>query len=55
MTEFIVNCYRENRISAKTGNSYQVLVLEFDNGYKLEQFLSNEQQFILSNVPLINK
>ena len=52
MTEFIMDCYRENRVSNKTGNPYQVLVLVFENGYKLEQFLSNEQQFILADVPL---
>lgn len=44
--------YRENRVSKKTGNAYQVLVLVFENGYKMDTFLSNEQQYILNEVPL---
>ena len=47
----IKECYREKKVS-KVGNEYQVLVLIFDNGYKLEQFLNNEQIYILSEIPL---
>lgn len=51
----IVECYRENRVSHKKGTTYQVLVLCFDNGYQMDVFLSNEQQFIISNVvPSVN-
>lgn len=51
----VVECYRENRISQKKGTLYQVLVLCFENGYKMDVFLSNEQQYILANVvPLAN-
>ena len=49
-----VVCYRENRVSKKSGNLYQVLVVVFPNGYKFESFLSAEQQFILSDSPVIN-
>lgn len=43
--------YREEKTSKK-GNVYQVLVMVFDNGYKLEQFLTNEQIFILGHIPV---
>lgn len=43
--------YREERTS-KAGKQYQVLCLVFENGYMYENFLSNEQQYILSDVPL---
>ena len=43
--------YREERTS-KAGNAYQVLCVVFENGYKYESFLSNEQQYILAEVPL---
>ena len=50
----LVKCYRENRVS-KQGNAYQVLVLQFQNGYKMDVFLNNEQQYILSNeAPCVN-
>lgn len=52
--EFVRDMYREERTSAKTGKQYQVLVIKFENGYELDVFLSNEQKFILSDVPLIN-
>lgn len=46
--------YREERTS-KAGRKYQVLCIEFENGYTLEQFLSNEQQYILADVELIKE
>lgn len=48
--EAIVSCHRERRVSAKKGTTYEVLVLNFDNGYKLDTFLTNEQLFILKDV-----
>lgn len=47
----VKDVYREVRIS-KAGNQYQVLCIVFENGYKYENFLSNEQQYILSDVPV---
>ena len=46
--------YREER-NSKAGRKYQVLCIEFENGYTLEQFLSNEQQYILADVELIKE
>lgn len=54
MNKLIKEVYRENRVSKKTGNVYQVLVIVFQNGYKFEQFINNEQQWALSLVPLAN-
>lgn len=48
----VTKVYREQRVS-KAGREYQVLVMVFENGYKLETFLSNEQQYILAGVELI--
>lgn len=42
--------YKDNRTS-KAGKPYTVLVIVFENGYKLETFLNNEQNFILRDVP----
>lgn len=33
--------------SAKTGNNYTVLVVEFSNDYKFTGFLNDDQKFIL--------
>ena len=44
--------YREQRVSKKSGNSYEVIVFVFENGYKFESFLNNEQAFILHEVPV---
>ncbi|MBQ3136099.1 MAG: hypothetical protein IJB74_01320 [Clostridia bacterium] len=53
--EVLVSCYREKRHSEKKGTDYEVLVLIFENGYKMDVFLNNEQQFIIGSVvPLIN-
>lgn len=46
----IKDCYRETRKSTKSGKDYTVLVLCFENGYKLDTFLTNEQNFILKDV-----
>ena len=46
----VVQAYMEERISKKSGNKYVVLVLEFENGYQTDVFLSNEQKFILQPV-----
>lgn len=46
----VVEAYMEERISKKSGNKYVVLVLEFENGYSTDVFLSNEQKFILQSV-----
>lgn len=40
----------EQRTSKKSGNSYNVLIIEFENGYKFETFLNNEQYFIIANI-----
>lgn len=50
----VKDVYREERVSKK-GNTYQVIVFVFENGYKLDSFLNNEQQYILVDVPLIVK
>lgn len=47
----IKEVFREKKVS-KNGNDYQVLVIVFENGYKLEHFLNNEQIYILNDVPL---
>ena len=53
--EVLVSCYREKRHSEKKGRDYEVLVLIFENGYKMDVFLSNEQQFIIGSVvPRVN-
>lgn len=50
----VVEAYMEERISKKSGNEYIVLVLEFENGYTTDVFLSNEQKFILQSiVPIV--
>lgn len=49
--KLVKDMYRENRTS-KAGKQYQMLVTVFENGYVLETFLSNEQQYILAAVPL---
>lgn len=35
---------------SKAGKEYFVLVITFENGYKFETFLNNEQAFIITNV-----
>lgn len=48
-----VQCYREMRVSQKSGKPYQVLVVLFPSGYRFEPFINNEQSFCMSDVPLI--
>lgn len=53
--EVLVSCYREKRHSERKGTDYEVLVLIFENGYKMDVFLNNEQQFIIGSVvPCVN-
>lgn len=35
---------------SKIGNAYHTLSMEFENGYKFETFLNNEQYFIISQL-----
>lgn len=49
-----VVCYRENRVSNKSGKIYQVLIVVFPNGYRFESFLNNDQQFLLQEAPIFN-
>lgn len=49
----VKNLYKEKRQSKKTGNSYVVLCIEFENGYILETFLTREQEYILNDVPTL--
>lgn len=51
----VKDVYREERVSSKSGRLYQVIVLVFENGYKFEAFLNDEQQFILNQIPLRKK
>lgn len=36
--------------TSKAGNPYKVMVVEFANGYKVENFINQDQQFILQSV-----
>lgn len=47
-----VECVWRERRTSKAGREYWMLVIQFENGYKLEQFMSNEQQIILAAVPV---
>lgn len=47
------SCWREERVSAKNGSKYQVLCVEFENGYVFESFLKREESFILKDVELL--
>ena len=47
----VKSVYRVERVS-KAGKNYQVLCVEFENGYVYENFLSNEQVYILKDVTL---
>lgn len=39
----------EERISAKSGKPYKVIIIQFSNGYELTEFLTAEQEWIISN------
>lgn len=45
--EIIAKVYIDKRISQKTNNPYDVLVIEMPNGYKLTQFMSPELRFMI--------
>lgn len=45
-----MNVTVQEKVSKKTGKKYNVLVVECDNGYTLELFLTNEQAFILKSL-----
>lgn len=40
----------ERRVSKKTNNEYSVLIVEFVGGYRVENFLNQDQQFILQSL-----
>lgn len=48
----VKDIYREERVSKKSGNKYQVIVVEMENGYKYANFLNNEQQYCLDELEL---
>lgn len=37
------------KVSKKTGNTYEVLVLTFSNGYKKDVFLSDAELYMLKS------
>lgn len=39
----------EERVSAKSGKPYKMLVIETEAGYKCELFITNEQAFCLTH------
>ena len=39
----------EERVSAKSGKPYKVIVVTFQNGYEMTTFLTAEQEWIISN------
>lgn len=45
----IAECYIIDNVS-KNGKPYSVLHIDFENGYTLEHFLTNEQKFIVGQV-----
>lgn len=47
----IAKVWREQRTSAK-GNTYEVVCVEFENGYVMTKFLDNKEVYILKDVPL---
>lgn len=42
----IKNVYVETKVSQK-GNEFSVIVIEFMNGYKISNYINNDQLFIL--------
>lgn len=51
----VVKCWRETGVSQKSGKNYDMLKIEFENGYVLTTFLSHEQSYILMDVPVRDK
>lgn len=39
----------EERTSAKSGKNYKVIIITFSNGYEMSNFLTAEQEWIISN------
>lgn len=39
--------YRIEARTSKAGKAYKVIIFTFSNGYELEEFLTNEQEFII--------
>lgn len=50
MLEKIKSVTKVTRKSAKTGNDYSVLRVEFKDGYVIENFLNDDQKYILSKM-----
>lgn len=48
----VCKCNRRVKVSSK-GKPYEVLEVHFSNGYILTSFISDEQKFILKEVPLV--
>lgn len=48
----VCKCNRRVKVSSK-GKPYEVLEVHFPNGYILTTFISDEQKFILKDVPLV--
>lgn len=48
----VCKCNRRVKVSSK-GKPYEVLEVHFANGYTLTAFISDEQKFILRDVPLV--
>lgn len=46
--------YRTQKVS-KAGNPYEQLVIEFENGYRIRLFMTDEQKYILSDIPVKNE
>lgn len=46
----ITECFITEGVSKKNGKPYSVLNIEFENGFVLEHFLTNEQKFIVGSV-----
>ncbi len=51
LTKSVKRVYLETRHSTKSDKDYQVLIVEFVNGYKYEEFrLSNDTLYILGTL-----
>lgn len=50
LTQNVKSVVVDTRISTKANKEYHVLVVEFKNGYKFENFVNNEQMFILGSL-----
>ena len=48
----VCKCNRRVKVSSK-GKPYEVLEVHFPNSYILTTFISDEQKFILKDVPLV--